>query len=175
VGGAFWPVVACGDGTERRGPLSTPWTRSRLAAIGPFQQLHRNFSVTHYLNFRDEARQASCGMCDAETLTSKLRALAYRHRNATLGTVGPLMQDLLQQIDPDYYRSARLLMVRAELEQLGQGGSAFFDVERRSKIPLGMSRSPDSFSAYNERSHPSFSRLAIMSSPPFALFAQLIA
>jgi hypothetical protein len=45
------------------------------------------------------------------------------------------MQDLLQQIDPDYYRSARLLMVRAELEQLRQGRSAFVDVERRSRSP----------------------------------------
>ncbi len=32
--------------------------------------------------------------------------------------VGPLMQDLLHQIDSDYYRSARLLIVRAELDQL---------------------------------------------------------
>jgi len=45
------------------------------------------------------------------------------------------MQELLQQIDPDYYRSARLLMVRAELEQLRQGRSAFVDVERRSRSP----------------------------------------
>jgi hypothetical protein len=58
--------------------------------------------------------------------------------------VGPLMQELLQQIDPDYYRSARLLIVRAELKQLRQGRPAFVDVERQSKIPLGMSRSPDS-------------------------------
>ncbi|MGO9949684.1 MAG: hypothetical protein ACLPWG_22925 [Steroidobacteraceae bacterium] len=28
------------------------------------------------------------------------------------------MQDLLHQIDSDYYRSARLLIVRAELDQL---------------------------------------------------------
>ena len=54
------------------------------------------------------------------------------------------MQELLQQIDPDYYRSARLLIVRAELEQLRQWRLASLDVERRSKIPLGMSRSPDS-------------------------------
>ena len=53
------------------------------------------------------------------------------------------MQELLRQVDPDYYRSARLLIVRAELEQLRQGRSVFVDVERRSKIPLGMSRSPD--------------------------------
>jgi len=45
------------------------------------------------------------------------------------------MQELLQQIDPDYFRSARLLMVRAELEQLRQGRSVFVDVERRSRSP----------------------------------------
>jgi hypothetical protein len=56
------------------------------------------------------------------------------------------MQELLQQIDPDYYRSARLLIVRAELEQLRQERSVFVDVESRSKIPLGMSRSPDTCS-----------------------------
>jgi hypothetical protein len=54
------------------------------------------------------------------------------------------MQELLQQIDLDYYRSARLLIVRAELEQLRQGHSAFTDVERQSKITLGRSRSADS-------------------------------
>jgi len=49
------------------------------------------------------------------------------------------MQELLQQIDLDYYRSAQLLIVRAELEQLRQGRSALADVERRSNIPLGTS------------------------------------
>jgi hypothetical protein len=56
------------------------------------------------------------------------------------------MQELLQQVDPDYYRSARLLIVRAELEQLRQERSALADVERRSKVPLEMSRSADSCS-----------------------------
>jgi hypothetical protein len=32
------------------------------------------------------------------------------------------MLDLLQQIDTDYYRTVRLLIVRAELEQLRQVG-----------------------------------------------------
>jgi len=53
------------------------------------------------------------------------------------------MQEALQQIDPDYYRCARLLIARAELEQLRQWQSAFVDLERRSKIPLGVSRSAD--------------------------------
>jgi hypothetical protein len=52
------------------------------------------------------------------------------------------MQELLHQIDSDYYRSARLLIVRAELEQLRRRRSAMVEADRRSKIPLGMSRSP---------------------------------
>ena len=54
------------------------------------------------------------------------------------------MQDLLQQVDPDFYRSVRLLIVRAELEQLRRARSIFSDVEKRCKIPLGMARLPDS-------------------------------
>jgi hypothetical protein len=50
------------------------------------------------------------------------------------------MKALLQQVDPDYYRFVQLLIAHAELEQLRQWR---FDVERRSKIPLGMSRAPD--------------------------------
>jgi hypothetical protein len=46
-----------------------------------------------------------------------------------------------QEIDRDYYRSVRLLIARAEFEQLHQWR---VDVERRSKIPLRTSRSPDS-------------------------------
>lgn len=49
------------------------------------------------------------------------------------------MQELLQQIDLDYYRSAQLLIVRAELEELRQERSALADVERRSEIPLATS------------------------------------
>jgi hypothetical protein len=43
------------------------------------------------------------------------------------------MQELLQQIDLDYYRSARLLIVHAELEQLRQERSASADAERRQR------------------------------------------
>jgi hypothetical protein len=49
------------------------------------------------------------------------------------------MKELLQ-LDPDYYRFVRLLIAHAELEQLSQWR---VDVKRRSKIPLGMSRTPD--------------------------------
>ena len=51
------------------------------------------------------------------------------------------MQDLLQFIDLDYYRSTRLLIARAELAQLRQQPSAIACVEQQSKTPLGTSRS----------------------------------
>ena len=50
------------------------------------------------------------------------------------------MRELLQQIDPDYYRSVRLLIAQAEIERLRNWR---VDVRRRSKIPLGMSRPRD--------------------------------
>jgi len=50
------------------------------------------------------------------------------------------MKQLLQQIDPDYYRFVQLLIAHAELKHLVQWR---VDVKRRSKIPLGMSRAPD--------------------------------
>jgi hypothetical protein len=50
------------------------------------------------------------------------------------------MKELLEQIDPDYYRFLRLLIAQAEIQQLPQWR---VDVMRRSKIPLGMSRAPD--------------------------------
>jgi hypothetical protein len=49
------------------------------------------------------------------------------------------MQDLLQQLDLDYYRSALLHVARAELERLRQERSAGTDVERWSKSPFGAS------------------------------------
>jgi hypothetical protein len=50
------------------------------------------------------------------------------------------MEDLLQQIDLDYYRSALLLIVRAEIAQLRQQSSALACAEQPTKIPLGTSR-----------------------------------
>jgi hypothetical protein len=49
------------------------------------------------------------------------------------------MSDLVQQLDFDYYRAARLLIARAELEQLRQECSRAADVEGRSEIPIGTS------------------------------------
>jgi hypothetical protein len=53
------------------------------------------------------------------------------------------MQDPLEEIDADYYRAARLLIVRAELEQLRRGSSTAADALRRSKLAYGGSSSID--------------------------------
>jgi hypothetical protein len=45
-----------------------------------------------------------------------------------------IMDDLLQYIDLDYYRSARLLIVRAEIAQLRKGVSASTHVETSRPI-----------------------------------------
>jgi hypothetical protein len=55
------------------------------------------------------------------------------------------MEDLLQQIDLDYYRSALLLIVRAEIAQLRRQPSALAFVERPSKVPVGTSRPVEDF------------------------------
>lgn len=41
-----------------------------------------------------------------------------RQRAIATGSIGYMMQDLLQQLDRDYYRSVLLLVARAELERL---------------------------------------------------------
>ncbi len=48
------------------------------------------------------------------------------------------MKELLQQIDPNYYRSVQLLIAQAEIERLRNWR---VEVGARSKIPLGMSSS----------------------------------
>lgn len=53
------------------------------------------------------------------------------------------MQDLLQEIDADYYRAARLLIVHAEIAHLRRGSSAAGSAMRRSKITHGCSSPPD--------------------------------
>jgi hypothetical protein len=50
------------------------------------------------------------------------------------------MHDLLQELDPDFYREARLHLARIELEQLRRERAELADIERRCKIPLGSSR-----------------------------------
>ncbi len=59
------------------------------------------------------------------------------------------MKELLQQLDPDFYREARLHIAHIELEQLLRERKALADIERRSKIPLGTSRPAAAITARN--------------------------
>jgi hypothetical protein len=72
-----------------------------------------------------------------------MSALPNRRCAVASGNIGRIMQDLLQQLDLDYYRSALLLVAHAELERLRQECSAGTDVERRSKTPFGAVRMAD--------------------------------
>jgi hypothetical protein len=65
------------------------------------------------------------------------------------------MQDLLQHIDGDYYRSARLLIVRAEIAQLRRQSAALARPESQSKIPNQASRAVDDF---DQSAHPTQGR-----------------
>ncbi len=49
------------------------------------------------------------------------------------------MLDLLQELDPDFYREARLHLAYLELQQLRRERAALADIERRAQIPLGAS------------------------------------
>jgi hypothetical protein len=73
----------------------------------------------------------------AEGASFVMSALPNGQRAIASGSIGYMMQDVLQQVDLDYYRSALLLVARAELERLRQERSAGTDVERRSKAPFG--------------------------------------
>jgi hypothetical protein len=53
------------------------------------------------------------------------------------------MQDLLQYIDVDYYRSARLLIARAEIAQLRRQSSALARTEQQCQFPTGECRPVD--------------------------------
>jgi hypothetical protein len=68
-----------------------------------------------------------------------MSVLPNRPRAITSGTIVLRMQDLLQQLDLDYYRSALLHVARAELERLRQVRSAGTDFERWRKSPFGPS------------------------------------
>jgi len=60
-----------------------------------------------------------------------LSVLADRQLVASFRIVPFIVEELLQQIDLDYYRSVRLLIVHAELEQLRQDCPTSGDRERR--------------------------------------------
>jgi hypothetical protein len=53
------------------------------------------------------------------------------------------MQDLLQYIDLDSYRSAQLLIAHAEIEQLRRQAPASARTEQQCRIPDGGSRRVD--------------------------------
>jgi len=53
------------------------------------------------------------------------------------------MQDVLQYIDLDYYRSAQLLIARAEIAQLRRQSSVSARTEQQCKIPSEASRPVD--------------------------------
>jgi hypothetical protein len=55
--------------------------------------------------------------------------------------------ELPQELDPDFYREALLHIERLTAERLLRERSALSDIERRAKIPLGASRSPDAITA----------------------------
>jgi hypothetical protein len=74
-----------------------------------------------------------------------LCAITDRQRAAAFESLSRVMQVLLQHIDPDYYRSALLLIVRTELEQLRATRSALDDAKRQSKIPRRAAYSAGSF------------------------------
>ena len=63
-----------------------------------------------------------------------LCAITDRQRAAAFENLSRVMEVLLQHIDPDYYRSALLLIVRTELERLRAMCSALDDVKPQSKI-----------------------------------------
>jgi hypothetical protein len=67
-------------------------------------------------------------------LPSRLRAIAS-------GSIGRIMQDLLQQLDLDYYRSALMFVARAE--RLLQEHLAGIKVERLIKTPFGTAPTAD--------------------------------
>jgi hypothetical protein len=69
--------------------------------------------------------------------------LPNRQRAAASVSVVAIMQDLLQQLDQDYYRSALLLVARAELEHLRQKRWAGIDVTRGKKTPFRTERTAD--------------------------------
>jgi hypothetical protein len=55
----------------------------------------------------------------------------------------PLGPELPQQFGPDFYREARLHITRLEAGRLCRERLTLADIERRAKIPLGASCSPD--------------------------------
>jgi hypothetical protein len=79
--------------------------------------------------------------CDGSSFV--MSALPNRQRAVASCSIAYIMQNLLQQLDFDYYRSALLLSARAELERSRQERPASNGGERRRKSPLGAAASAD--------------------------------
>jgi hypothetical protein len=76
------------------------------------------------------------------------------------------MQDFLQYIDLDFYRSAQLLIARAEIAQLRRQPSALVRTEQQGKNPTGASSLvPD----FDQTAHPA---PAIQSTVPGTQFTR---
>jgi hypothetical protein len=73
----------------------------------------------------------------AHTASAEMRhRVECANRQTTAGQrrhYEPFMMELLQPIDPDYYRSVQLLIVQVELKELRQWRAA---VQRRGTIPV---------------------------------------
>jgi hypothetical protein len=66
-----------------------------------------------------------------EVYEQRLKWVTRQTIGRVVGIIPFIVEELLQQIDLDYYRSARLLSVHAELEQLRQERPTSGDLERR--------------------------------------------
>jgi predicted signal transduction protein with EAL and GGDEF domain len=83
-----------------------------------------------------ELRSTSFGAHVRDILREK--GLEPRHLEFEF-TETAFMQDPLQYIDLDYYRSAQLLIARAEIAQLRRPASALARTEQLGKISTGAS------------------------------------
>jgi len=79
-----------------------------------------------------------------------MSALPNRQRTAASNNIRDIVRALLQQLDPDYYRSALLLVAHAELERLRQERPTAKEVERRSSHPFDASRSAEGSASAHE-------------------------
>ena len=108
--------------TQVRRPQFQPADDTR-AGYPPQQR----YSVARESRKRSVQRRAICAV-----ERRHLWATEQTARRACASVWG-LMPDLLQQLDVDYYRAARLLIARAELEQLRQECSRSADIEGEAK------------------------------------------
>ncbi len=58
--------------------------------------------------------------------------------------------ELPDQVDPDFYREALLHIARLTADRVLRERSALADIERRAKIPIAGSHSPDDMTVSNQ-------------------------